>query len=101
MPTDVYAFGSVFYAVSTATYELVRLIKLVQTYFDTVPFQGKSVYQISLIVTDGKHHPTRLDSPTMEDSTWDLIMSCRESSPSQRPKMDDVVQKMTSFIAPH
>jgi len=83
MATDVYAFGSVFYA----------------TYFDTVPFQGKSVYQISLIVTDGKH-PTRLDSPTMKDNTWDLIMSCRESSPSQRPKMDDIVQKMTPFIAP-
>jgi len=54
---------------------------------------------MSLIVTDGKH-PTRLDSPTMKDDTWDLIMNCRESSPSQRPKMEDIVQKMTLFIAP-
>lgn len=36
----------------------------------------------------------------MEDNTWGLIMSCRESNPSRRPKMDEIVQKMASLMAP-
>ncbi|KAF8696555.1 hypothetical protein AX14_001521 [Amanita brunnescens Koide BX004] len=82
MATDVFAFSCLYYAI----------------FFDAVPFQKKNVFQISRLVTDGKH-PDRLDCPIMEDDTWNLIKSSREPSPSDRPKMDEIVGKITSFIA--
>lgn len=36
-------------------------------------------------------HPSRLDSPRMDDGIWNLIERCWSSDPSQRPSMEQVV----------
>ena len=99
MATDVFAFSCLYYAVSSGSRNCcTHLIRPAQIFFDAIPFQKKNVFQISRLVTDGKH-PDRLDCPIMEDDTWNLIKSSREPSPSDRPKMDEIVGKITSFIA--
>jgi len=79
METDVYAFGCLYYA----------------TFFNSAPFHDKAPIQIPLLVTGGKH-PDRLDSPRMEDDTWDLIQRCWKYIPSERSTMED----MATALAP-
>ncbi|KAF8351824.1 kinase-like domain-containing protein, partial [Amanita rubescens] len=77
--TDVYAFGCLYYAI----------------FFDTVPFKGKVEYQIMRLVAS-EERPDRLESPRMEDSTWNLIQDCWKGDPSQRPLMKQIVEKLIS-----
>lgn len=95
--TDIYAFGCLYYAVSLSAYPSVRITRLVQIFFEYVPYAGKHPFQISHLVTSAKH-PPRLESPNMEDKVWDLIEKCWEWEPSNRPKMQDIVETITSFI---
>lgn len=67
----------------------------VQTFFDSVPFHGKTDIQIVRLVTNGKR-PDRLESPRMEDDTWDLIQRCWESIPSTRWTIEDIATALAS-----
>ncbi|KAF8341742.1 kinase-like domain-containing protein [Amanita rubescens] len=77
MKIDVYAFGSLYYA----------------TFFDTVPFQGRSTFQIMSLITSGQR-AGRLQTPNMEDDTWALIQRCWRSEPSARPEMQEIVKML-------
>ncbi|KAF8328327.1 kinase-like domain-containing protein [Amanita rubescens] len=77
LKTDIYAFGCLYYAI----------------FFDTVPFQGKTDYQITRLVTAGMR-PDRLENPEMEGDTWNLIQSCWKSLPLERPTMEQIVQML-------
>ncbi|KAF8338411.1 kinase-like domain-containing protein [Amanita rubescens] len=78
METDVYAFGCLHYA----------------TFFDTAPFHGKNDFQIVGLVRSGVR-PGRLESPKMEDDTWDLIENCWKSNPVERLTMEQIVEALT------
>ena len=65
-----------------------------QTFFDTTPFNGNSDLQIMRLVMNGGR-PDRLQSPQMENETWDLIQSCWNSKPSERPTMKQIVKTLT------
>ena len=64
-----------------------------QTFFDTVPFHGISEFQIIRLLAKGKR-PHRLENPRMEDNTWNVIQRCWESIPSERPTMEQIVEKL-------
>lgn len=68
-----------------------------QIFFDTVPFKGKHEYQIMRLIASGER-PDRLQSPRMEDSTWNLIRNCWEDDPFQRPLMPQIVEKLYSSM---
>ncbi|KAF8351810.1 kinase-like domain-containing protein [Amanita rubescens] len=72
--TDVYAFGCIYYTV----------------FFGTMPFQGETLYRIIPYILNGKR-PSRLDSPKMDDDTWNLVQQCWSHNPSGRPSMDEIV----------
>ncbi|KAF8322438.1 kinase-like domain-containing protein [Amanita rubescens] len=78
METDVYAFGCLYYAI----------------FFDAVPFREATGFQIVPLLMSGKR-PDRLESPQMDDNTWNLIRSCWESIPSKRPKMEQIMESLT------
>ena len=65
-----------------------------QIFFDTAPFDGNSDLQIMRLVTNGGR-PDRLQSPQMENETWDLIQSCWNAKPSERPTMRQIVRTLT------
>ena len=92
--TDVYAFGCLYYAVRpkrSLTYSVSFSNDLsTQIFFDTIPFVEKNEYQIMRLVTAGVR-PPRLDSPRMEDSTWELILHCWKAKPSERPGMEQIL----------
>ncbi|KAF8351801.1 kinase-like domain-containing protein [Amanita rubescens] len=77
MKTDIYAFGCLYYAI----------------FFDTVPFEGKTDYQITRLVTAGKR-PDRLANPGMDEDTWNLIQSCWKHLPLERPTMEEIVRML-------
>ncbi|KAF8351865.1 kinase-like domain-containing protein [Amanita rubescens] len=77
--TDVYAFGCLYYAI----------------FFDTLPFLGRSEYQIPRLVTSGSR-PDRLKNPTIDDNIWDIIQSCWSAKPSDRWTMEKIVESLTS-----
>ncbi|KAF8737311.1 hypothetical protein AX14_013087 [Amanita brunnescens Koide BX004] len=77
MKTDVYAYGGLYYAI----------------FFDAVPFQGKNLLQIMASLTRGEL-PERLESPRMEENTWNLIQDCWKSKPSERITMDEIVEML-------
>jgi len=79
METDVYAFGCLYYA----------------TFFDSTPFHDKTEHQIVRLVIQGKR-PDRLESPRMEDDTWDLILRCWEPIPSKRSTIVDIATALGS-----
>ncbi|KAF8624017.1 hypothetical protein AX14_011839 [Amanita brunnescens Koide BX004] len=79
MQTDVYAYGCLYYAI----------------FFDTVPFEKAHNLLIMRLVTDGMR-PDRLDSPAMEDKTWNLISSCWKPNPSKRLTMEQVVKLLSA-----
>ncbi|KAF8337721.1 kinase-like domain-containing protein [Amanita rubescens] len=78
METDVYAFGCLYYAI----------------FFDAVPFREATGFQIVPLLMSGKR-PDRLESPQMDDNTWNLIRSCWESIPSKRPKIEQIMESLT------
>jgi hypothetical protein len=41
------------------------------------------------LVTSGTH-PDRLESPKMDDDTWNLLQRCWEMDPSKRPTMEEL-----------
>ncbi|KAF8313734.1 kinase-like domain-containing protein [Amanita rubescens] len=77
MKTDVYAFGCLYYV----------------TFFNTIPFQGRNNFQVVRLVTGGMR-PTRLESPRMEDNTWNLIENCWKFNPSERLTMEQIVRML-------
>ena len=66
----------------------------IQILFNAIPYNEKSNLQIMRLVTTGVC-PERLQSPEMEDETWDLIRSCWNSKPSERPTMEQIVKTLT------
>ncbi len=64
-----------------------------QIFFNTAPFLDKSDLQILGLVTKGVR-PERLNSPRIDDNTWNLITSCWLCNPSERLTMDVIVKKM-------
>jgi hypothetical protein len=97
--TDVYAFGCLYYAVSLSIDPSARVTRLVQIFFNSVPYYGELPFRIGWLVTR-RELPPRLENPEMEGSTWDLIGKCWEWEPSNRPKMEEIVEMITSFIEP-
>ncbi|KAF8736319.1 hypothetical protein AX14_000496 [Amanita brunnescens Koide BX004] len=77
LETDIYAFGCVYYS----------------TFFDNIPFHDKNYFQVVLLVMNGAR-ADRLESPGMEDDTWNLIQSCWEPIPSSRPTIDHIVKAL-------
>jgi hypothetical protein len=65
-----------------------------QIFFDTTPFDGNNELQIMRLVTNGRR-PDRLQSPQMEDKTWDLVQSCWNPKPSERPTMEQIAKTLT------
>ena len=65
-----------------------------QIFFDTTPFDGNSDLQIVRLVTNGGR-PDRLQSPQMEDKTWDLVQSRWNSKPSEHPTMEQIAKTLT------
>ena len=68
-----------------------------QIFFNNVPFHESNNLQVLRLVTAGKR-PQRLEKPRMEDDVWDLIRSCMETIPPQRPTMESIVRTVTSFV---
>ena len=62
-----------------------------------MPFAESNQFQIVKYLADGEH-PVRLETPSMDDYEWNLILGCWVSITSARPKMEDVVKTMTSTI---
>jgi len=75
---DVYAFGCLYYAI----------------FFDTVPFHGKTDFEIMRLVKSGKL-PDQLERPKMDDYTWNLLRSCWDLDPSKRPMFEEIVERLT------
>ena len=65
-----------------------------QIFFDTVPFPKANNFRIMRLVTDGIR-PDRLQSPAMDDKTWDLISNCWKANPSGRPTMEQIVNLLS------
>ena len=97
MQSDVYAFGCLYYAVSPSTDPSARVTRLVQIFFNSVPYEGESVYRIGWLVTNGER-PQRLANPKMQDSLWELINDCWEFHASERPPMTLIVERVKLFI---
>ena len=99
MATDVYAFGCLYYSVSPSFYYLALLIRLVQIFFNTVPF-GKdcSFFRVSWLVVNGKR-PGRLETPKMSDKTWKLVESCWKPEDSERPRMEGIELSIRSSLS--
>ena len=53
----------------------------------------KNEDQIMRLVTAGVR-PPRLDSPRMEEGTWDFICNCWKAKPSERPSMEQIHPSM-------
>ena len=66
-------------------------------FFNVLPFHGRNDYRVMLLVATGKR-PERLEHPRMDDNVWDLIRSCMETNPSDRPTMEYIVSTVTSFV---
>ena len=54
------------------------------------------MFQIMRLVTTGAR-PDRLQIPSMDDDTWNLIEDCWKTRPSERPTMEQIVTRLTSF----
>jgi serine/threonine protein kinase len=93
METDVYAFGCLYYSVSLSFYQLARLIRFVQIFFNTVPFGGNSHHVSRSVINERR--PGRLKTPKMEDDTWNLIENCWKLEALERPKMEQIVSFLT------
>ena len=66
-----------------------------QIFFDNIPFHEKNDFQVVLLVMDGAR-PDRLESPAMEDDTWNLIQYCWEPIPSERPTIEQIMKTLTT-----
>ena len=96
VPTDVYAFGCLYYAVSLPAYLVCKLMTR-QIYFNTAPFEGKNEVQIIFSVTKGAR-PERLDNPVMDNDIWQLIQLCWKHNASERPTMQKISETMAPFV---
>ena len=92
--TDVYAFGCLYYSVSLSIYWLLCLIRLVQIFFNVIPFGKDSTFHRICSLVMSEERPHRLDTPKMEDSTWTLIESCWKPKPSERPKIEQIMSSL-------
>jgi len=99
MGSDIYAFGCLYYAVSLSIDPSARVTRLVQIFFDSVPYQGESPLRIAWLVTTGDRPPL-LDNPEMEENLWKFINDCWASQATERPSMNQIVKTVTSFITP-
>jgi serine/threonine protein kinase len=94
MQTDVYAFGCLYYAVRLLCPTGLRRLKLEQIFFDSVPFETANNFLIMRFITDGIR-PDRLESPAIDDQTWNLISNCWEANPSKRPTMEQIMNSLS------
>jgi hypothetical protein len=69
----------------------------VQIFFDSVPYEGEHHYRIGWLITSGKL-PPRLKKPKMQDSLWELINDCWKFQASERPAMNQIVEKVVLYI---
>ena len=70
--------------------------RLAKTFFGTNPFQEKKgFFEIMRAVLSGAR-PGRLENPRMEDDRWDLLQSCWEQNPSERPPMERIAAMLTT-----
>ena len=65
----------------------------VQAFFGTIPFEGQASHLITYWITKGQR-PSRLDSPKMDDETWNLVTNCWLHEPSERPTMNEIVARL-------
>ena len=96
METDAYAFGCLYYAVSLSTDPSASVTRLVQIFFNSVPYAGELPFRIFELVTQGQH-PPRLENPEMQESLWQLINDCWNFRASERPTMNQIVKTVKSF----
>ena len=101
MKTDVYAFGCLYYAVRlTPTFTLYIKPLPAKTFFDTSPFQEKrGLFEIMRAVLSGAR-PCQQENPRMEDDAWNLVQSCWERNPSDRPPMERIVAMLSRRADP-
>ena len=65
----------------------------VQAFFGTIPFEGQAPHLITYWIAKGQR-PSRLDSPKMDDETWNLVTNCWLHEPSERPTMSEIVARL-------
>ncbi|KAF8331206.1 kinase-like domain-containing protein, partial [Amanita rubescens] len=99
MATDVYAFGCLYYAVSLSIDPSAHVTRLVQIFFNSVPYEGESPLRVGWLVTTGER-PQRLENPEMEESLWKFINDCWNSQATERPPINQIVQTVKSFVTP-
>ena len=99
METDAYAFGCLYYAVSLSTDPSASVTRLVQIFFNAVPYAGELPFRILTLVTSATH-PPRLENPEMQESLWKLINDCWNFRASERPAMNRIVDSVKLFITP-
>ncbi|KAF8325734.1 kinase-like domain-containing protein [Amanita rubescens] len=75
--SDIYAFGCLYYEI----------------HYDTVPFVGKTDFQVLALASRGIL-PSRLEDQPLSDLAWDVIQRCWTREPSKRPRMKDVVESV-------
>ncbi|KAF8333300.1 kinase-like domain-containing protein [Amanita rubescens] len=78
--SDVYAFGCVYYEI----------------HFDSRPFAGKHDIQIWTLISRGILPPL-LHEPPLSDEAWDMIQRCWIRKPEERPRIEDVAQRMMAL----
>ena len=99
METDVYAFGCLYYAVSLLTDPSASVTRLVQIFFNAIPYAAEPPFLILTLVTSATH-PPRLETPKMKESLWKLINDCWKFRASERPTMNRIVDAIKLFITP-
>ena len=62
-----------------------------------MPFAKINDHAVMWSIINGKR-PQRLDNPTMEDAEWDLVQLCWDHNPVSRPKMEDVVERISRYV---
>ena len=96
METDVYAFGCLYYAVSLLTDPSASVTRLVQIFFNSVPYEGELPFRVGWLVTTGGR-PPRLEDPKMQESLWKLINDCWNPQATERPPMHQIVKTVKEF----
>ena len=70
-----------------------------KTFFDASPFEKRGPFGIMRAILSGES-PRRPENPRMEDDTWNLLQSCWERNPSDRPPMKRIVAMLSRRADP-
>jgi serine/threonine protein kinase len=100
--TDVYAFGMTILEVITSFFQSILfscLICVIQMYTRSPPFKElcKDV-QVITAVSKGRRPEHPGESVYMEDGLWNLITSCWETDPKDRPHIRKAVEKVSDQL---